>query len=281
MAKKKVSEQEYINSPLNNPMPNYAVYRMGTGESLIVRLLIFAAGGLVGLLFYGDLFMQDGVRTLATHISNAVVVVVVGLLAVKFMLPVYTKSRADKRRAVLSRQFRDMLESLATSFSSGSNVQRAFESAEADLRLQYGPEDLIVREIREINQGIAQNVNVDVMLRNFGKRSGNEDIVSFADVFTICYRKGGNMNTVIGRVHTVISDKMAVKEEIRTKLTSNKLQHTVMSLMPIGVVAMLKFSNDTFSGNFKTPIGLVASTVAIAIFVGAYLWGNKIVDVKE
>ena len=119
------------------------------------------------------------------------------------------------------------------------------------------------------------------MLKDFAERSGNEDVMSFADVFEICYRKGGDMNFVIQRTHSVISDKMAVADEIETKLTSNKMQHNVMSLMPIALVAMLRMTNESFATNFATPTGVVANTVAIGIFIGAYLYGNKIVEIKE
>lgn len=279
--KEKLQESEFINSPLNNPMPNYAVYVMGKTESFIVRLISFVAGGLVALIFYGNLFMVDGFATLATHISNVVVFVILGLLAIKFLVPMYKKRCLDKRKNALKQQFRDMLESLAASFSSGSNVQMAFESAVEDLKMQYSPKDYIVKEMEEVISGMKQNINVEVMLENFGKRSGNEDIVSFADVFSVCYRKGGNMNSVIHRTHSVISEKMSVADEIETKLTSNKMQHNVMSVMPIAVVAMLRFTNESFAANFATPVGVIVNTIAIGIFVGAYIYGNKIVDVKE
>ena len=282
MAKKeKIQEPEFINSPLNNPMPNYAVYVMSKTESFVVGLVSFIAGGLVALVFYGNLFMIDGFATRATHISNVVVFVILGLLAIKFLVPMYKKRRLDKRNNALKQQFRDMLESLAASFSSGSNVQMAFESAAEDLKMQYSPKDYIVREMAEIINGLKQNINVEVMLENFGRRSGNEDIISFADVFAICYRKGGNMNSVIHRTHSVISEKMAVADEIETKLTSNKMQHNVMSVMPIAVVAMLRLTNESFAANFATPVGVIVNTLAIGIFVGAYIYGNKIVDVKE
>ncbi len=279
--KEKIQEPEYINSPLNNPMPNYAVYIMGKTENMIISLASFLAGGFVSLIFYGNLFMVDGFATTATHISNVVVFVILGILAIKFLVPMYKKRCLEKRRNMLKQQFRDMLESLAASFSSGSNVQKAFESAVQDLKMQYSPKDYIVKEMEEIISGMQQNINVEVMLESFGKRSGNEDIVSFADVFSVCYRKGGNMNSVIHRTHAVISEKMAVADEIETKLTSNKMQHNVMSVMPIAVVAMLRFTNESFSANFATPVGVIVNTVAIGIFVGAYILGNKIVDVKE
>ncbi|MBQ9766446.1 MAG: type II secretion system F family protein [Lachnospiraceae bacterium] len=282
MAKKqKVIIPEYINSPLNNPMPNYCVYKMKPAEKLLVGLIMFAVGGFVGLIFYSGLFKVDGEATTATYIANIVAFTLVGLIATKFFLPIYNQRCLKKKQARIKQQFRDMLESLTASFSSGSNVQNAFESAAADLSMQYNENEYIVLELNEIINGIKQNINVEVMLENFGIRSGNEDIVSFADVFSVCYRKGGDMNSVIHRTHSVISEKMAIADEIETKLTANKMQHNVMSIMPIVVVAMLKFTNDTFAKNFATVTGVLVNTVAIGIFIGAYVYGNKIVDIKE
>lgn len=278
---KKQKQPQYLNGPLNKPMMNYAVYVMSAAERIIANFISFICGGFVGLIFYGGLFKNDGMSTFATYISDTVFFVVVGIVAAKFLVPLYEKRCLDKRNAVLRSQFRDMLESLSASFSTGSNVQKAFEAALEDLKMQYGEKDFIVKEMKEILSGMAQNISAEVMLRDFGNRSGNEDVISFADVFEICYRKGGNMNTVIHRTHSVISEKIAVSDEIETKLTSNKMQHNVMSIMPIGIVAMLRFTNEAFAESFTSPVGIIANTVAIGIFLAAYKYGTKIVDIKE
>ena len=185
MKKEKKKEEQYINSPLNNPMLNYDVYVPGKGERIVVSILFFLIGGCVGMVFYGNLFMRDGMATTATYISNLVFFVIVGVLAVRFAFPVYIKNCLEKRKNKLKLQFRDMLESLTASFSSGSNVQNAFQAAYEDLNMQYEKKDYIVVEMQEILNGIAQNINIEDMMRNFGDRSGNEDIRSFADVFEV------------------------------------------------------------------------------------------------
>ncbi len=277
---KKEVEPAYINSPLNNPMPNYNVYRMSKSEAVIVSLAAFIIGGIVGYIFYGNLFMDEDGATTATYISNIVVFTVVGLLAIKFLMPMYVNSKLTKQKNKIKSQFCDMLDSLTSSISSGSNVIKAFESVTNDLTMQYNDDEFIVREMREIMNGVSQNIGIEVMIRNFGERSANEDIISFADIFEICYRKGGDMQSVIYRTHSVITDKVSISDEIETKLTSNKLQHNIMSLMPIVVVAMLRATNDTFAANFATPVGVIVNTVAIAIFLAAYRYGLKIVDIK-
>ncbi len=278
---KKPQEEQYINSPLNNPMLNYKVYKMTPGENILARLVCFIIGGLVGLIFYSGLFKADGVATTATHISNAVFFVIMGILANKFLLPMYVKRRLKAQQGKVKMQFRDLLESLSSSVSSGSNVNNSFESALNDLKMQYGEDDFIVRETQEIVDGMKQNIAIEVMLRNFAERSGNEDIMNFADIFDVCYKKGGDMRMVIARTNSVISEKMAVADEIETKLTSNKMQHNVMSIMPIAVVAMLKLTNRSFAENFATPTGVIVNSLAIAIFIAAYRMGEKITDIKS
>ncbi len=277
---KKVREPQYVKSKLNNDMLNYRVYVPKRAEKLLVYLVLFLLGGLVGILFYGGLFTVDGMATFATYIADAVAFIVVGGIALKLLSPVYWKRCLEKRNAELKNQFKAMLASLSSSMASGSNVQKAFEDALADLLMQYDENDYIVKEVREILTGAAQNINLDVMVKDFGERSGNEDVVCFADVFSVCYRKGGNLRMIIQKTYQAINEKIMVSDEIETKLTSNKLQHNVMSIMPIMVVAMLKFTNDTFAENFATPIGVLVNTVAIGIFVASYCYGLKICDVK-
>lgn len=278
--KKKEKEPKYIKSPMGNPMPNYKVYVPGKMEGILVSLVLFLVGGAAGLIFYGGLFKADGEATNATRIADAVVFAGVGLVAVKSFFTIYIQSRLNKQKHTLKLQFKDMLLSLSASISAGSNIQSAFENALNDLKIQYKETDFVVREMQEILSGVAQNINFEVMIRDFGNRSDNEDVVAFADVFEICYRKGGSMQSVIQRTYQLVSEKTAVADEIETKLTSNKMQHNAMSIMPIVVVAMLKFTNDTFAENFATPVGIIVNVVAMGIFIASYRYGLKICDVK-
>jgi tight adherence protein B len=123
-------------------------------------------------------------------------------------------------------------------------------------------------------------VGIDVMLRDFGERSGTEDILSFADVFGLCFRKGGDINMIVRQTHAAMSEKMSIMEEIRTKLASNKMQHNIMSVMPVVIILMLRATNPAFAESFATPAGVLANMAGMAIFVASYFIGRKIVDIK-
>ena len=77
---------QYYVSKTNTQVLNYDVYVMKKTEKFLYMLLLFIAGGAVGLIFYGGLFKEDGQATLMTTISNFVVFAIVGLLAIKYFL---------------------------------------------------------------------------------------------------------------------------------------------------------------------------------------------------
>jgi len=282
MAKqKKIKEPQFLPSPLNNPMLNYKVYYMATWEKILFTLLTFIAGGIVSQVFYGNLFKTvDGKVTTATHISNVVVFVLIGCLAVRFFLPAIVQSLKDKRDKKLTKQFMDLLDMLTSSLSAGNTVNDSFYYAKRDLMNQYTERDYIIQELNEILDGIKNGRTLEDMLLSFGKRSNNEEIENFSNVISNCYRLGGNFRDVIINTRGIISDKIAISDEIDTKLSSNTMQLNVMSLMPVPLVGMIKVVSKDFADNLATPMGVFATTIAIGIFIAAYLWGRKIINIR-
>lgn len=281
MAKKEDREPEFYLSPLNNQMLNYKEYYMSTSEKILFFCLIFAIGGFVGQIFYGGLFKSEGEATLATYISNCIVFCLVGGIAAKVFLPMINSNLKEKRDKKLKKQFMDMLEGIAASLSAGNTVNDSFFYVKNDLLNQYSEGELIITELTEINNGIGNNgKTLEEMLESFGERSGIEDIVNFSNVMSNCYRLGGDFKSVVRRTRDIIGDKMAINDEIDTKLASNKLQHNAMCIMPIALVAMLKITNKSFATNLTTPVGVIVTTIAIGIFIASYFWGQKIIKIR-
>lgn len=277
--KKKIVIPQFINSPLNNPMPNYSVYYMTKAEKLLCFTVLFIVGGLVGYVFYGGLFKVDGEPTTATTISNTIVFVAVGIAAVKVFVPAIVNMLKNNRAKKLRKQFVDFLECLSASLSSGNTMHGAMINARADLMNQYSEKDFIIIELCEIINGVENGMNMEEMLQSFGVRSANEDIMNFSNVISNCYRLGGNFGDVVRKTRDIISDKIMVEDEIETKITSNKLQLNAMSFMPIVLVGLLKMSNPDFADNLASFSGILVTTFAVGLFVVSYFWGRKIIDI--
>lgn len=282
MAKKKQDlEPQYYMSATNIPTYNYKVYYMSKIEKILYFLLAFVVGAAVGYLFYGGIGKtQDGDPTKLTYVLNVSISTIVGLIAGKAFLPIRVEQIIKSKKKKLNTQFRDMLEAFNTSLGAGKNVVDSFHSVYEDLKVQYEEDAYILKELEVILSGMANNIDIEVLLEDFGKRSGNDDIESFANVFKICYRKGGNIKDTIRTTHAILSDKMEISEDIETIVTSSKTEQNIMIVMPIGLIGVIKMMSPDFAANFTTMTGVLATTVAIVIFVAAYYVGKAVLDIK-
>ncbi|WP_034448921.1 type II secretion system F family protein [Butyrivibrio sp. AE2032] len=278
---KKVRGPQFIPSALNTPMINYNEYYMNGTEKFLTFLVCFVCGGLVGLIFYGNQFLdEDGNATNASMIGNIFIFIIAGLIAVKVLFPMRTEQLRAKRRNELREQFRSFLGTLAVSLSSGMNMMDSLLSSYDDLRLQYSDKAYIVSEVKEMIDGMENNVPIEQMMSSLGERSSIDDIKNFGVVFDLCYRAGGNMKDIVRRTSDIISEKIEIEAEIDTALTSNKSQFMIMMIIPVGMVLMIRTMMSSFARSFATVPGVIAVTIAIGIFIGAYKLGTKIMDVK-
>lgn len=278
---KKVQEPQYIMSALNTPMLNCKKYYMNVQEKIFTFLLAFVGGGIVGLAFYGGQFRDaDGIATSATSISNIVIFVVSGIVAWFIIYPIRSKQLQEKRKQELTRQFCGFLEALTVSLSSGMNMSESLVSVYDDLKAEYSESAYIVIEVKEMLDGIQNNVPIEDMMISLGERSQIEDIKNFGVVFEICYRAGGNMKDVVQRTNTIISTKTEIAEEIETALSSNKSQFTAMMVIPVIMMLLLRLMSSSFAASFATAPGIIAITFSMGLFYCAYKLGQKIMDVK-
>jgi len=278
---KKEKEPQYYTSATNITTYNYKVYYMKPIEKVLYFLLAFAVGAAVGYLFYGGLAKNEfGDPTTMTWILNVVISSIVGLVAGVLYLPIRTKQIMKKKQNDLKLQFRELLDALATSIGSGKNVVDSFKAARDDLRVIYSEETAIIKELDVILDGITNNVDVEKSLLDFGIRSGLDDIISFANVFETCYRKGGNIKDVIKNTQQIITEKMEVEMEIQTIVAGAKNEQMIMTVMPIALIAIIKMMSPEFAANFATPSGIISTTIAVVMFIVAYFVGNIVLAIK-
>ena len=173
-----------------------------------------------------------------------------------------------------------MLEALTTSLGVGKNVNDAFFSVYEDMKVQYDSEAFFLKELEIVIAGIHNNVALEEVLEDFGKRSNIDDIKSFANIFKISYRKGGNIKDVIRNTHSILSDKMEISEDIETLVTSTKMEQNIMLVMPTALISIIKMMSPEFAANFVTPTGIVSTTISIVIFVVAYFIGTAVLEIK-
>ena len=284
IVKKKHKEQkepQYLVSLTNTECLNYKVFYLSRMQEILFRLIGFVAGALIFILFYGGIGKDiDGNSTKLTYILNIVFFLAGGIVGVKVFMPIIKDILFDNRKKDLRKQFRDLLDSLNASIGAGKNVPDSFSSAMMDLKIQYDANAFIIKELEIIISGLNNNISIEALLKDFGERSGIDDILSFARVFEISYRRGANMKDIIAKTHKIISDKMETEEEIQTVISSSKMESYIMLVMPVLMILLIKTMSPDIAANFTTPVGLISTTIAVVMFIISYFMARKMMDIK-
>ena len=264
MAKEK--KEKVVYEPIKGVMgeaTDYHVYEMTLTDRIIAALIGFGGTAVVIYVFFRSILFIFPVGA---------------FLAIKAQ-PIYQEYKRKKRQKELLLQFKDLLESLTSSYSAGQNTVAAFADAEVDMTSIYGETADIVAEIKLIRSGMMNNHIIEELLTNFAQRSGLEDVESFANVFEISNRMGSDLKRVISDSREIINDKIEIEMEIETMLTSNKNDLNIMMVMPLVIVmSMSSLGTSTIASN--TPLNLVIKIGCIIMFGIAYAAGMKIVDIK-
>lgn len=264
MALKKKKAEEYIE--MHGVMGNgkdYHVYHMKKADFLTAWMLGFAAASIVLFAFF----------------NNMPVSLIGGIVCAKMLPKYYREYKKDKQRNELRTQFKDLLESLTSSYSAGQNTVEAFSDAVGDMISIYGEDADIVQEVQMIEAGLKHNINIEVLLSDFADRSDLDDVMSFANVFEICNRQGSDLKRIVSDTREIINDKIEVEMEIETMIAGSKNELNIMMIMPVIVVVMLKGLGSGMAGSNSLAAVLV-KMVCIGIFALAYVMGRKIIDIK-
>lgn len=242
---------------------DYHVYHMKPSDYLISWGIGLAGGAIVLFAFFNNLILS----------------VVGGIVCAKILPKYYREYKRKKQSNELRTQFKDLLESLTSSYSAGQNTVEAFRDAASDMASIYGDGADIVQEIKIICTGLDNNINIEELLLDFANRSGLDDAMSFANVFEVCNRQGGDLKRIVSDTREIINDKIEIEMEIETMLSGSKNELNIMMVMPVIIVVMLKGLGTEMAGA-NTPATIIVKIVCIGIFVLAYGMGRKITDIK-
>ncbi len=241
---------------------DYAVYHMKIRETILGMVVGALLGAVVMQIFFG---------IWAFTIITIPVFAVIGAFVYRNML-------LNKRKDKLAIQFRDMLESVSASMGSGRNVKDSFVSAREDLAAQYSEDAVIVNELDIIRQGMDNNINIEVLLQDFAKRSHNENIQNFADVFEVANRRGGNLRQIVFETKDTINEKIRVEQDIQTVISGKKNELNIMMILPLIVVNQVKGMQGDSATNMA--INFLIKLAAFLIFGLAYVIGKKMMNIK-
>lgn len=228
----------------------------------------YAFGFFIG--FFGGFCVSE---ILYGKVAVSLILAVISGLGIS---PNFVAMLIARRRKEFTSEFCDYLDSISGSLSCGKNTFEAFLSADEDMKALYKPDSPIYIESMRVADGLKSGRRIDDLLKEMATRTGNEDVSIFCDVYSICNNVGGNLKKIVNDTKFVISEKCEIEAEIDTLLAEPKNELKIMSVMPLAITIALKTFGDRFSGDESFFI----NTVALIMFVIAYVIGTKIVNIK-
>lgn len=245
---------------------NYAKYNLSFKEFILYSVI-----GAVALFFLGHLFYES--------VIGASILAAGGLVFPR----IQRKRLLEKRKEKLNLQFKEAIASLSSSLAAGRSIENSFREVVEDLRLLYpDPNTHIIKEFEIINRRVENGETVERAIQDFANRSDSEDILNFSDVFITCKRTGGNLVEVIRRTSDVISEKIDIQQEVKVMVSQKRFESRIMAVMPIGMVALLKYS----SGGYLDPLydwnelGPIIMTFCLAILLLSFWMTQRIMNIK-
>lgn len=237
---------------------------MRTIEIILAAIRGIAILSVIGILFY-----------------NSVISVI---LLSPFLLAYYVnwkKEYEEKAKKYFLIQFQSFLQVLSNGLRTGYSVENAIIECGKELERQYDSDTRMVLEVRKMERLLQMNIPIEQVLNQWSKVIDMEEVSNFVEVFTIAKRAGGDSVEIIRKAIQNICEKIETEREIATVIASKKLEFQVMVWIPMGILIYMRLSFSQFMEIlYGNVLGVFIMSVCLVIYIIAYMWGRKIVDIK-
>ena len=185
--------------------------------------------------------------------------------------------KLGKAREELTMQFRECILAAATSLQAGYAAENAFLGCAEDMKLMYGENAYICKELALIRRGLAINISLEELLLDLARRSGSEEISQFAVIFSLAKRNGGNMAEIIKNSAALIGKQIEKRQEIQALLAGRKMELNIMKVMPFGILCYINIGNPGyFDMLYHNLTGVAIMTGCLLAYLAAFQLGEVV-----
>jgi len=246
-------------------IPDYTVSPSGTFDHILAFAIGFAGGFAVLYIFY---------KIIILSIIGGAIFGVVNIF-------VSAQNAISKRKDKLRIQFFDLLEAMSVAMRAGNPPLKALESAKADLSLIYPENSDIIAELDIIIGKFNNAVPLSEIFSDFARRSGLEDIDSFASIYATIEGKSSRADEIVRETQQIIADKMEIEMEIDTMMTAAKSEVNIMLFMPLVILGVIGYAGAGFmDAIYTTAIGRLVATGGLITFFVSYIMARLFSNVK-
>lgn len=173
-------------------------------------------------------------------------------------------------------QLPDALERLASALRTGSSLLQALEESGRTTEPPLGTE--LAELARALDAGVPLHVVLDHWTSSYGDRSTRLAATSLA----LATRVGAVPAQAIDGVAATLRERASLAAERHAQATQARTSAIVLSLAPLGFMALLISTNDDVARFlFTTPLGWTCLLVGIGLDVLGAVWMTRLTKATE
>ena len=192
-----------------------------------------------------------------------------------------SKEAKEAEKPELRMQFKEMLTSVNGSLHAGYSIENAFIDSVKDLSQMYGEKAYIVKELRIIQRGLSNNLELSGLMEEFAIRSEIEEINSFVGILRMGKRSGGTLKKNMDAFVRVIEEKADVMQEIKTMTSARIFEQRIMNAVPFLIIFYVELTNKGFfSILYHNLFGYIVMTITMIIYIISVYLSKKLVEIR-
>lgn len=196
-------------------------------------------------------------------------------LAIGVLPLVFVSRKRSARLWKFESQFPESLEFIARAMRAGHAFSVSLEMLHREFQEPLAGE--FRRAFEEHNLGLP----LDTALLSLAKRVPILDVQFFVSAVLLQKRTGGNLAEILDKLASVIRERFKLRGKIRAISAHGRMTGMALSMIPVGVAAMMFLVNKEYVTFFITEeIGNYMAIAALVLQVLAYVTIQKIVDIE-
>ena len=187
----------------------------------------------------------------------------------------------NKKKNEICIEFKEFLLLSVTNLRAGYSVENAMTGTYQELQHLYGKKAVICKMLDELKINKDNKKPLEDVFIRIGKLTDIEDIKDFGNIYSLAYKGAGMINSVMEQTSQIIMDKLNMREEMYTLLGERIFEMKIMCIMPFMIAGYIGLTNpgyfDVLYHNLK---GIILMSVCLTVYVLAYGWSYKLLQVK-
>lgn len=208
------------------------------------------------------------------------------VLGVVIILPygIYLSVRISNKYRKFTRkryvfQFKDTLSCLLTALEAGYSIEQAIVNVRKDIQMIYGRDACMTVELQQMERKLELGQNVESIMAEFADKTEIKEIQTFADIFVVAKRSGGDVISLVRAAGRVMYEKIELEREIESIISANRTECLIMRLMPLGIILYFRFFSPSFlQPLYETSLGRAFMIVLAAVYFLMSEYVKRIVD---